>query len=330
MQPCQQNSRSFFQKLQKAEGLDLRDNRGKRHDVAVVLAGVTLAVLSNRDGCLSSIHRHLANYYEQLVLVLGIEKLRPVSRPQLPRILEHISVAVLDELIFSHFGVKLNEKERKWLAIDGKELRGSIESGEKRGEVLVQAVNHENGRTIAQNYYCGRKESEVPTVRKLLETSNLSGGKISLDALHCKPKTLEIITESKGKYLVGLKKNQKELINQVIKTSETQAALWEITENNKEHGRIETRSYQFYDLLETKKDERWKNCEIRTASKVIRRRNEVKSGKKSDETSYYVSNEVGNYEEIAQAIRRHWQVETNNHIRDITLKEDRMRSKKRT
>lgn len=196
--------------------------------------------------------------------------------------------------------------------------------------MVVQAVNHENGRTVAQNYYCGRKESEVPTVRKLLDTGNLSSQKISLDALHCKPQTLEIITESKGKYLVGLKENQKRLLKQVIKTGENQPALWEIKANNKEHGRIETRSYKFYDLLETKKDERWKNCEIRTGIKVRRQRNQVKSGKKSDETSYYVSNEVGKYEEIAQAIRRHWQVETNNHRRDVTLSEDRMRSKKRT
>jgi len=47
------------------------------------------------------------------------------------------------------------------------------------------------------------------------------------------------------------------------------------------------------------------------------------------ETSYYVSNEVGTYEELSEAIRRHWQVETNNHIRDVTLKKDHLRSKKR-
>jgi len=62
MLPCQENSRSFFQKLQNADGLGLRDNRGKRHDLAVVLVGVTLAVLSNRDGSLSSIQRHLKNH----------------------------------------------------------------------------------------------------------------------------------------------------------------------------------------------------------------------------------------------------------------------------
>jgi len=72
MQPCQKNSRSFFEKLQKAEGLDLRDNRGKRHDLAVVLVGVTIALLAHRDGSLSSIHRHLRNHYEKLVGVLGV------------------------------------------------------------------------------------------------------------------------------------------------------------------------------------------------------------------------------------------------------------------
>lgn len=330
MQPCQPDSRSFFDKLQSAEGLDLRDKRGKRHPLAVVLVGVTLALLSNRDGCLSSIQRHLANHYESLVLVLGVAKERPVSRPQLPRILDRVSVSVFDNLIFSHFGVQLNEKERKWLAIDGKEMRGSIALGEKRGEVVVQAVTHERGRTVAQTYYHGQKESEVPTVRKLLENTYLAGEKISLDALHCKPKTLEIITQAKGKYLVGLKENQKELLKQVVKTSANQAILWKAIKNKKEHGRIERRSYEFYDILEMAKDERWKNSQIRTGIKVTRQREEVKKGKKSLETSYYLSNEVGKYEEIRQAIEGHWQVEMNNHLRDVTLKEDAMRSKKRT
>ena len=45
--------------------------------------------------------------------------------------------------------------------------------------------------------------------------------------------------------------------------------------------------------------------------------------------SCYVTNKTGNYEEIAEAIGRHWQVETNNHLREVTLKEDQMRSKER-
>lgn len=183
MLPCQENSKSFFEKLQNADGLDLRDNRGKRHDLAVVLVGVTLAVLSHRDGCLSSSRRHVQNHYGKLAMVLGIEKKRPVSRSQLPLILEKVSIQIFDQLLFESFGIKLSEEERHWFALDGKELRGSIEQGNKRGEAMVQAVAHRNCRTIAQDYYSGEKESEVPIVRKILKEDGLASPKISLDAL---------------------------------------------------------------------------------------------------------------------------------------------------
>ena len=329
MLPCQKDNRSFFQKLQSVEGLDLRDNRGKRHDLAVVLVSVVMALLSNRDGNLSSIQRHLKNHYEKLVVHLGVEKKKAVSRAQLPLILGAVAVSVFDGLLFAHYGIKLNEAEREWFAIDGKELRGSIESGARRGEAVVQAISHSGQQVVAQDYYSGEKESEVPIVRKLLEAGGLASQKISLDALHCKPITLAMMAQSKGKYLVGLKENQKQLKKQVSLTSDKQAFFAKLKTAEKGHGRIEVREYEFYDVLEMKKCERWQGCQIRTAIKVKRERIELKSGKNSIEESYYVSNEVGNYEELAEAIRKHWQVETNNHIRDVSFKEDKMRSKKR-
>ncbi len=329
MLPCQEDNRSFFQKLQSVEGLDLRDNRGKRHDLSVVLVGVMIALLSNRDGNLSSIHRHLKNHYEKLVAHLGVKKKKPVSRAQLPLILARVSVTVFDSLLFAHYGTNLNEAEREWFAIDGKELRGSIESGAKRGEAVVQAVSHALQQVVAQDYYSGEKESEVPIVRKLLNSDDLASQKISLDALHCKPATLEIIARRKGKYLVGLKENQKLLKKQIRLASEKQPFLAKIKTQEKGHGRIEERKYEFYDILEMKKDERWQGCQIRTAVQVKRERIELKSGKKSVEEAFYLSNIVGDYQELAEAIRLHWSVETNNHVRDVSLQEDKMRSKKR-
>jgi hypothetical protein len=64
--PCENKHTIFFRQLQQAKGLDLRDNRGKRHNLAVVLLGATTALLSNRDGNLSSIHRQLVNYHQKL------------------------------------------------------------------------------------------------------------------------------------------------------------------------------------------------------------------------------------------------------------------------
>ena len=329
MLPCQENIRSFFEKLQNAEGLDLRDNRGKRHDLAVVLVSVTLAVLSNRDGSLSSLHRHLKNHYEKLATVLGIENKCAVSRSQLPLILEKVASKVFDQMLFESFGVKLSGAERLWFALDGKELRGSIEKGSKRGTALVQAVAHADCQTVAQDYYAGDKESEVPVVRQLLGQSGLVSQKISFDALYCKPLMLSMISEGGGKYLVGLKDNQKELKKQITRAMANQAFLFKSARQEKSHGRIECRKCEFYDVSELAKDERWQTCRIKTAIKVSRETIEVKSGKTASEESYYLTNEVGNYEELAQAIRKHWVVETNNHIRDVSLREDEMRSKKR-
>lgn len=329
MQSCPEDNRSFFEKLQKEKGLDLRDNRGKRHDLAVVLVGVMLALLSNRDGNLSSIQRYLQNHYERLVEVLGVEQKKAVSRSQLPIILAQVSVGAFNRLLFENYGIQLNEQEQQWFAVDGKELRGSIAKGDKRGEAIVQAVSHSSLQVAAQTFYAGEKESEVPSVRELLQTTGLASEKISFDALHCKPKTLELLTKSGGKYVVGLKDNQKELKKQIGEAMENQSCLMSVKTVEKGHGRIERRIYQFYDVLEMAKNERWEKCQIKTAILVKRQRIEIKPNKTSMKEAFYLSNEVGKYEELAEAIRGHWQVETNNQIRDVSLKEDKMRSKKR-
>ena len=96
-----------------------------------------------------------------------------------------------------------------------------------------------------QDYYCGQKESEVLIVRRLLEKSGLVSEKVSLDALHCKPMTLELMARSKGKYLVGLKDNQKELKKQIKQAIENRACLLKSCGVEKGHGRIDVRKYEF-------------------------------------------------------------------------------------
>ena len=329
MQPCPTDSKSFFEKLQTLEGLDLRDKRGKRHELAVVLTGVVLALLSHRDGSLSSMHRHLAHHYPELASALGVQQERPVSRSQLPLILAQVQVAVFERLLFAEYGARLKPAVKQWFALDGKELRGSIETGARRGEALVQVVSHAQQESLAQDYYTGTKESEVPVARDLLASSGVVAEKVSLDALHCKPDTLKPIAQAGGKYLVGLKENQKELKREMEQVAARQACLLRQAEVEKGHGRLESREYEFYDVLELAKAERWSWCQLRALIKVKRERLLLKSDKRSVEESFYVTNEVGNYEELCRAVRGHWAVETNNHIRDVSLREDSLRSKKK-
>ena len=55
----------------------------------------------------------------------------------------------------------------------------------------------------------------------------------------------------------------------------------------------------------------------------------LKTGQQSQETAWFLSNapmEQGR--QLFQAVRQHWTPETSNHIRDVTLKEDKLRTTK--
>ena len=317
---------SFFDKLQNAEGLDLRDNRGKRHQLPFILFGVTLALLTGRDGNLSSIQRFLRNRNEALAEAAGVAQSAPVSRAQLPLILAKVCVKLFDQLLLSSYGVSLSADARQWFGVDGKELKGSIETGCKRGEAVVQAVSHKTREVQSQDYYHGRKASEVVTARELLAAEGLLSQKVSLDALHCNPKSLAPIAEAGGSYLVGVKENQEELLAQVEAASQAQKPLYESQECEKSHGRLTARHYQVYDLTGLSFAARWSECGLSRLVKVLRESAEMKTGKKSVETSYYVSNESGCSAELCQAVRGHWSVEVNNHQRDVTFAEDGLKA----
>ncbi|MFT6480221.1 MAG: hypothetical protein ACI9V1_002853 [Spirosomataceae bacterium] len=72
---------TFCQELQNDTAIDLRDNRGKRHKMWLMLLGVTLGLLRKRDGCLSSLHRSMVNKHDEELcdsLGIGSDELYPV------------------------------------------------------------------------------------------------------------------------------------------------------------------------------------------------------------------------------------------------------------
>lgn len=231
MQPCPENHTSFFEKLQQTEGLDLLDNRGKRDNLAVLLVGVTIALLSNRDGSLSSIHRHLVNHREKLGAALKVEIKRPVSRSQLPLILAKVSLSVFEKMLFAHYGMKLNEAEKRWFAVDGKELaarRSNCAGG--------FALGARNLSASVLQWQSGKKDSEIETVRALIRENQLSNQKLSRDARQCQWKTLGLIARQSGKYVVGVKENQKQLFDQLCEpTTNSFVCLFELRKRRRQN-----------------------------------------------------------------------------------------------
>lgn len=330
--PCQGKATTFFQLLHNTPDLDGRDNRGKKHDMAFVLTGLTLAICCGRDGKLSRLHRHMANHFEALCTATQTWPDRVISRAQLPLLLAKVNGEVFTCLLFDWFGMVLSQEAKRWFTFDGKELRGSVQPGHKRGEACVSAVAHDSGQVVSHTYYNGTKESERPAVHQLLNDSGLSGQKITLDALHLTPETTKAIHESEGTYLIALKTNQAHLYRYCFCNSlVNKAAYNRRDEPQRGHGRVEERSYTCYLLKPNVLVARWREAGMRACIKVDRSRKRLDGSQISQETCYYVTNACptnqAEADELFDAIRRHWLVEVMHYYRDVTLAEDGLKTK---
>ncbi len=322
---------TFFQLLETTPQLDGRDNRGKRHSLALVLTGLVAALCCGRDGSLSRLHRHMVNHFKNLLEATQLTDHKPISRAQLPLLLAKVNGSCFAQLLFEWFNIVLDEEQKRWFSLDGKELRGSIQSGYTRGEVLVSALDHQTHQVVAQSYYSGCKESERPAVAQLIEDQNLAHQKLSLDALHLIPSTLKLIHTGRGQYVVGLKPNQAHLYRSCTLKDLFETADYErVDAKLKKHGRVEQRRYRSFTLSACSVAVRWQKAGLCTLLCVVRSR--TKSGVMSAEVSYYVSNQaVSNQaqaDELFDAIRGHWAVEVMHHKRDVSLSEDHLRTSK--
>ena len=202
---------------------DDRDNRGKRHELAFVVAGVVLAILSGRSK-VSSIFRYLRNRLEWLREVTHYPEAGVISRAHLPRLLSRLGWVELNTLIDQHFGVQVElSATEDWAAIDGKVLRGTLASGDKQSVVL--AVRHGSRTVLAQAPMQGSKASEIPVVRDLLKASELETQKVTRDAHHCNPTTTAQIHQAGGQYVIQVKENQPILLKHCQDLAATTAPL---------------------------------------------------------------------------------------------------------
>jgi len=317
---------------------DPRDNRGKRHELSFVLATTIMAILSGNNR-VSEIHRYIRNKIEWLQEIFDRPNAKPISRAQLPRIIAIVDWDDLNAIIEEFFGATVENTNDEWVAIDGKVLRGTITDNDNahENEQITIAIGHKSQQILFQRKMSGAKSSEVVEVRKLLEGTRLQRAKVTLDPLHANPTTLETINQSGGKYVVQIKKNQPTLFEMFGDMAQDEKAIGSIKTVEKNRGRLEEREGRFFPLKDVEFDARWSQSDFQTLIVMDRTTKKLKKGEISRERSYYVSNvELEDYqsktladveEELFTAIREHWHVESNNHIRDVTFKEDYVKTK---
>jgi len=265
-------------------------------------------------------------FHDDLALECGSSSAKCISRIQLIRVLNSF-----DYKSFNDFQNELSysKLEDVWHALDGKELRGSIDGvkGEKRGENIVLQANHTTHQSQVIGYYSGKKTSEKTVIKNFFKAqNNLKGSKYTLDALHNSQELLEMIHQKEGIYLVQIKKNQKVLLENLQDTVQLTKPFETYETTEKSHGRIQKRFYECYHIVPQDIERRWHTTGITTLIKVTRDITQVKTAKKSLEYSYYISNQVSHVKDLANAIRGHWTVEKINYIRDVNFGEDHIKS----
>jgi len=280
---------------------------------------------------MSGIHRYMKNKLPWLRKVTGITEATVISRSHLPRMLAGLDWVELNVIINDCFGAKIQLAiENEWLAVDGKVLRGTLKLGEK--QAVVHAVSHDSRLDVAQARMEGEKSSEIKIVRDFLKDTGLDKQKISLDAHHCNPESLGQIESAGGSYLVQVKENQpilfancQELANNVAEKVFEQRTV------DSSHGRITTRHAQLFSMTSVALDPRWQKCNLDTLIVMNRETVNQRTQKTTIEVSYYLSNQQTNTakqaEELADTVRKHWGVESNNWILDVTFNEDNVQVK---
>lgn len=141
-------------------------------------------------------------------------------------------------------------------------------------------------------------------------------------------KTLSILKETENEAIIQLKKNQKRLFELVETITKTNKPISTFKNCNKDHGRIDSRKTQVFDIPELSKmlDKEWNN--ISCVVKVDRTRKLLNSSKKGNNKSktneaYYISTKTLPAKKMSKIIQGHWGIENKvNYVKDTQFKED--------
>ena len=208
------------------------------------------------------------------------------------------------------------------LVIDGKRLRGVSDNEHISHIVELFAVE---GRLIIAQEKVPDKANERKALPALLDSVNVEGAIITMDALYAQVADLEEIVRRKADYIVGIKGNQGALEAEVRNFFE-QAHCVEYEETGvtrartieKGHGRIEERTVCVTNDLEwLPQQEKW-----RLQSLIEVRALRIIGGKEEKSIRYYGSSRRGDADQFMHWIREHWGIESMHYVMDVVFEED--------
>ena len=210
------------------------------------------------------------------------------------------------------------------IAVDGKAHCGSKKL-DLKCLYSVSAWCHKNGLVLGAKQ-TDSKSNEITAIPLLLESLDLKGSTVTIDAAGCQKSITKLIIEKKGDYVLGLKLNHPKLYEAVQEHIKQEG---ENSENRLfdafdcSHGRKVRRRYFGYNISKLPGIRDWPSAKTAVAVETISSKDNDPNHKVSTEWRYYLSSHECNDKRLPDYIRNHWSIENKLHwVLDVHLKED--------
>jgi len=315
---------------------DRRKARGVRYPLVDALTLMTLAKLGGEDGP-RGMAEWLQERAEELVDLLKLSRASMPHPVTISRILgQAVDAEEFEQVLAAYFDQAAQASQTVLVAIDGKVLRGTIDSTNPQGLHLLAAYLPEEGLVLMQ-VQVETKTNEITTAPQVVAGLDLRNKVLIGDALHTqRALSIQIVTAG-GDYLWTVKANQPDTLATIAHLFEpepvspgfapTPTDFKQVTTVNKGHGRIECRTLTSSSML--KDYLTWPYVE--QVFKLDRRFLNLKTGQVMQETCYGLTSLTAAEADPARLLallRGYWGIENGLHYRrDVTFKEDHCRLK---
>lgn len=250
------------------------------------------------------------------------------SHDTLGRVFQRLDSEAFSEC-FSQWVNELSEHTKgELIAVDGKRLCGSFDKSANKSALHIVSAYATSQKLCLQQVKTEDKSNEITAIPKLLEMLVLDGCTVSIDAMGCQKDIAHKIIEKDGDYILGLKSNQKELLEQVKTVFSITPSTSQYEDQGIDHGRYESRKCEVitdFTFLDAHQD--WPG--LRSIVRIQSKRRNRGSKKLEEQTRYYISSKITDAELFNKEIRSHWAIENQLHwMLDVNFQEDRNRKRK--